>query len=735
MLYTYTDDDTFTSPIMNQLLDSTNSSIDHVNYVGEAYMNNGKLTLHDNIRNHNYKRLKTRFKKEGDSYSDMYICFATDVDLSKLRSGVVALNPHHHFKEHILCSIRYHFNGLIEISPGISEICIDSSVSNVNIPISMSAVMDTKSIMNGFSQGYLLSKYTVKSRSGSSFEYTIENSNEIVVPNILKEIRENDYYRDLNNWLLNSGNDPTNNIESNWKQDPPAKGFDCTYSFFGEIVSGYGFENDNCYVCYEVLLPENWVIRKGNLSDGVAERDFLNQETVASSKKTLSLLVDDGFSDGLDSHGMLQGSTPIVTSNRDFSYKFTCRPTFHGINYILPMTSRLIFAVSFFAITILSILVGFEYPFWIVPFIVFFITLITGVPGNSKAQIYKYSKSLNLESKSRFGSIIDEEVYNFNYVIKLSFDYVRLSDSSKISHPQILFEVYSVGWFDRHRLEGYGHFNLPQSNQSIDSEIRTWRPKHGVFSEMSNHFLGSSRTLKDSKFIYPDLSSQVNPVGLNKFGFQSETSGTIRFRCNTIISDPKLSLKFKNEQTVLREKSNLKMKQLQASQTVQDILQNYKLTASRMNKSLGINTASTKSFTSILKQQYPPSRSQNLLYSSSLSTLKSSYSPNIKDALNANERAERVAQILALAKAKSFKMKALPNTDIQEPIDTNSVQDENKIDVNRNLFSTQAYNDNEENEPLLNEDVTANVLAATTGHLGIKMSTVPRKSNRYSLDE
>lgn len=26
--------------------------------------------------------------------------------------------------------------------------------------------------------------------------------------------------------------------------------------------------------------------------------------------------------------------------------------------------------------------------------------------------------------------------------------------------PIIVFQVYSVGWFDRHRLEGYGHFRL-----------------------------------------------------------------------------------------------------------------------------------------------------------------------------------------------------------------------------------------------------------------------------------
>ena len=53
--------------------------------------------------------------------------------------------------------------------------------------------------------------------------------------------------------------------------DPPSLGFDKSIAFYGEIVSGTGFSGSKIFVDYEVLVPDGWNMRTGNLSDGIGE--------------------------------------------------------------------------------------------------------------------------------------------------------------------------------------------------------------------------------------------------------------------------------------------------------------------------------------------------------------------------------------------------------------------------------------------------------------------------------
>ena len=96
-----------------------------------------------------------------------------------------------------------------------------------------------------------------------------------------------------------------------------------------EIVSASGFEGNNIYVCYQVHVPEGWKVRTGNLTDGISEADFRaaaggnNKKDVRKRRKRegreenaagtvtnaiLDALAMDGFADGTDAEGMLNGT-------------------------------------------------------------------------------------------------------------------------------------------------------------------------------------------------------------------------------------------------------------------------------------------------------------------------------------------------------------------------------------------------------------------------------------------
>ena len=95
-----------------------------------------------------------------------------------------------------------------------------------------------------------------------------------------------------------------------------------------------------------------------------------------------------------------------------------------------------------------------------------------GSPGAPTIQLAKMStknKSKQLLSHQLEGSLLSEQLYHFNHPICLSFDVKQSIDAMKTSNnvPIILFQVYSIGLFNRHRLEGYSYYNLSDIVSSI----------------------------------------------------------------------------------------------------------------------------------------------------------------------------------------------------------------------------------------------------------------------------
>ncbi|CAN0494237.1 unnamed protein product, partial [Ectocarpus sp. 8 AP-2014] len=84
---------------------------------------------------------------------------------------------------------------------------------------------------------------------------------------------------------------------------------------------------------------------------------------------------------------------------------------------------------------------------------------------------------------------------------------------------QILLAVSSLDGLARHRVEGYGYVPFPRQPGAHELHIRTWRP---------DFFVGGAHRLHDPR--YASKPGSFRGTFLSRFGFRTETSGTLRVR-------------------------------------------------------------------------------------------------------------------------------------------------------------------------------------------------------------
>lgn len=182
-----------------------------------------------------------------------------------------------------------------------------------------------------------------------------------------------------------------------WKQDPPAKGFDKTVTSYAgcflldpqsfrlcgscsEIVSASGFESSKLFIHYQVVVPQGWNLRTGNVVDGVAEEDLksaIKKGTSEQRRMAQQALENDGFEDGDEALGALHGVTQCALSREwklghPYSsflprrYRFSVRGCPSDTDWLcrlwtaIPFTfdegTRIVLGLSFFLVTIISVI-------------------------------------------------------------------------------------------------------------------------------------------------------------------------------------------------------------------------------------------------------------------------------------------------------------------------------------------------------------------------------------------
>eukprot|EP00826_Nyctotherus_ovalis_P059031 TRINITY_DN8175_c0_g1_i12.p1 TRINITY_DN8175_c0_g1~~TRINITY_DN8175_c0_g1_i12.p1 ORF type:complete len:160 (+),score=41.91 TRINITY_DN8175_c0_g1_i12:623-1102(+) len=95
-------------------------------------------------------------------------------------------------------------------------------------------------------------------------------------------------------------------------------------------------------------------------------------------------------------------------------------------------------------------------------------------------------------------------------------------------------QVNSVDSWGRHRIEGYGYVTFPSTPGYYEQSISTWRPKGSLYAKIHSYFLGGSVRILELENILQ--SSRLDEFGhkdiVNRFGLETETSGTLKITFN-----------------------------------------------------------------------------------------------------------------------------------------------------------------------------------------------------------
>lgn len=543
------------------------------------------LTLDDegSMADARQRKVRQRIFKE-KPFKVMHVCLATDVQVSKLRDDK-PWNPSHFYKEHVLFSLRMYSDGLLEMAPEFSRVLEEdeTKAGPHSTGTAQSLFMSNKTVAVGIKKGLRLHTYRLRSDDGSEFEYTIENLNAYTLPSQVEAHRA---AAALNDALAGQAV----RAQGPWKMDPPAIGLDQTVSYMAEIISGSGFDGEELFVSYHISVPPEWSLRTGDLTDGLNEDTMKRLARGEGGNKRASLIAQtvmemDGFDDDSAARGVLQGCTHTAKARatRGGLTIPILRPFWkgHHLPFSFDGISRLVWGCSFFLLTVIAFVVGVEYPFWLIPCLIFTFGLGTGYPGGPSQACLRVPMGVQNRVESRVpkskvlvGAQVALPEASFNHLFAASFDRKReLSDIAantimpSAAAPTIVFQVYSRGMFGRVSLEGYGYHHLPATPGMVDVVVRTWRPLGGIANQLDEFFLGSSVRLKDPNFV--DMPSHLKGAKggaragvsgtdgagvsargaavLNRFGVSSATSGELRFRCHVVTATPSDALALAEE--------------------------------------------------------------------------------------------------------------------------------------------------------------------------------------------
>ncbi|KAM4701758.1 tectonic-like complex member MKS1 [Discoglossus pictus] len=127
-----------------------------------------------------------------------------------------------------------------------------------------------------------------------------------------------------------------------------------------------------------------------------------------------------------------------------------------------------------------------------------------------------------------------ESVGYFSYPFSFEVFLAEEAESEELPQwPVLYFEVLSLDFWQRYRVEGYGSVVLPQTPGMHILTAQTWRPVElGTVSELRRFFIGGSPELEDLTYIR--IPGTFQGERLSRFGFRTETTGSVTFRFHCI---------------------------------------------------------------------------------------------------------------------------------------------------------------------------------------------------------
>ncbi|KAK7087621.1 tectonic-like complex member MKS1 [Littorina saxatilis] len=132
--------------------------------------------------------------------------------------------------------------------------------------------------------------------------------------------------------------------------------------------------------------------------------------------------------------------------------------------------------------------------------------------------------------------------------------------------PLILIEVLSVDTWHRFFHEGYTYIQIPAKPGAETSKRDCWRPMgNSVSSKLRQFFIGGTPELDDPT--YMSVPSTFDGTHLSKFGFRTETTGSVTSRINVMLQSRAFMEKKANKRTLGSVMDQLGISVMQANIT------------------------------------------------------------------------------------------------------------------------------------------------------------------------
>ncbi|CAM9953363.1 unnamed protein product [Scytosiphon promiscuus] len=496
--------------------------------------------------------IQTHLARE-DKFKVMYIMAAVDVDVrgAKKEAKIRANSPGGarwkrggdgaggvHLHEQVVCSIKAHQNGTLEIAPaGFSAEEPESGDEGAFLTDHTLKVMDK--------EGARLTTYRFTSPSGGVFSYTVENDSE---PGGGVEEMEaweaEEASRDL--WKKAS----RQQTAGGQLLGAPAAGGAVALHAFMEIVSASGFTGvDRLYTEYGLCLPRTWSMAE---SEGGAsgERGENNDGR------------DEGFVEGRGratrEHGEFAAAGTTQVACQDFPLAVPHRSVkFDGTTSKSHASGNLGHAASFSSPLAPSPAGASMYGSSTMPtafqapprtaasgatlrvgsaVLLCFLGLL-GSLGESPLLWVVFGGAVvvvaALSGDGGYGGWERGEggvpVAHFGFPAEFHLFNDEEGETAGLGErPQVLLAVSSLDSLARHRVEGYGYLSFPRQAGAHELFIRTWRPVCSLRTHLQDFFVGGAHRLHDPR--YASKPGGFTGTFLNRFGFRTETSGTLRVR-------------------------------------------------------------------------------------------------------------------------------------------------------------------------------------------------------------
>ncbi|XP_060586854.1 tectonic-like complex member MKS1 [Ruditapes philippinarum] len=132
----------------------------------------------------------------------------------------------------------------------------------------------------------------------------------------------------------------------------------------------------------------------------------------------------------------------------------------------------------------------------------------------------------------------DVAYFSFPFHFELFYRNDNLVEEEKeleLPHfPTIMIEVLSLDTWNRFRTEGYTYLTIPGQPGKHKERLHCWRPTGtSMTSQLRRFFIGGSPELEDPT--YSAIPSTFTGTHLSKFGFKTETTGSVDVNLNVMM--------------------------------------------------------------------------------------------------------------------------------------------------------------------------------------------------------